>query len=131
MPQPPLLIELIEEGSSPTGTAATPDFDTLDKLRCLWRTTLANRHRYQKSLVHRQYLRMASSEFAFLHSVFPFFSFRWAFAERRRSFPKAIGIESPRPAPRALLYTAGFSLPADLDSVSRGNATTARAGNAG
>src|SRR3954465_14974325 len=33
MPQPPLLIE---EGSS------TPDFDTLDKLRCLWRTTLVH-----------------------------------------------------------------------------------------
>ena len=51
--------------------------------------------------------------------------------ERRPSFPKAIGIESPRPAPRALPYTEGFSLPADLDSVSRGNATTAAAGNAG
>ena len=39
--------------------------------------------------------------------------------------------KSPRPAPRALPYTAGFSSPADLDSVSRRDATTAAAGNAG
>jgi|RhiMetdeSRZDD1v2_1073273.scaffolds.fasta_scaffold24543_5 hypothetical protein len=33
--------------------------------------------------------------------------------------------------PRALACIAGFSSPADLDSVSRSNATTAAAGNAG
>ena len=49
-------------------------------------------------------------------------------AERRPSFPKAMGIESPRPAPRALPYTAGLSLPADLDTAY--NATTARGASA-
>ena len=53
MPQPPLLIELIEEGSSPTGTAATPDFDTLDKLPCLWRTTLAE----DRAILFMRYIR--------------------------------------------------------------------------
>jgi hypothetical protein len=53
-------------------------------------------------------------------------------AERRRSVPKASGTEkSPRHAPRAFSYTTAVSLSTDLDTVSRGNATTAVAGNAG
>ena len=45
-------------------------------------------------------------------------------------FPESDRDRKPRLAPRALPYTAGFSLLADLDSVSRGNAAAAAAGNA-
>lgn len=45
-------------------------------------------------------------------------------SERRPRFPKAIGMESPRPAPRAVPYKAAVSLPADLDTASSSAATT-------
>ena len=46
-------------------------------------------------------------------------------AERRPSFAKAIVIKSPRLAPGASAYTAGFSLLADLDGVSAATTATA------